>query len=93
MFDSVRNVYIRTVNARVFERAVQQAAGWPDEWLSGEIFLVAGLLAHHDDARARRAVPENCLRRVPVKFARFAFLGKIAQLRERRTGWHENLST
>src|SRR5260370_21337044 len=91
MFDCVRNVHIRTVDARVFERAVQQTAGRPDEWLSGEIFLVAGLLAHNDDARARRALPENCLRRVPVDFARLAFPGQITQLGERRTVSHHQL--
>src|SRR5260370_15275424 len=93
MFDGVRNVHIRTVNARVFERAVQQTAGRSDKWFPGKILFVAGLLAHHDDAGARGPSTENRLRRVTVEIARFAFLDKIAQLLERRTRWNKQLST
>src|SRR5438309_2083551 len=92
MFDRVRDVYIRTVDTRLFERTAQQTAGRPDNWLPGNIIFIAGLFAHYYDARPRRVFTENRLRRGPVEFARFAFLRKIAQLRQRRTGWHERLS-
>jgi len=37
MFDRVRDVYIRTVDTRLFERTAQQTAGRPDKWLPGKI--------------------------------------------------------
>ena len=61
-------------------------AGRPDEWLTREILFVARLFAHHYDTGTRRSFTENRLRCVPVKFARHALLGKIAQLCQRRTG-------
>ena len=84
----VRDVHLGTVDVRRFEPTVQNASCRSDERFAGEIFLVAGLLAHQDDASLRGAFTENCLRGVPVQLTSPALLDCAAQSVQRRTVRH-----
>src|SRR5688572_3217463 len=64
MFNGVRNVGARTVDAGLLERIVQDAPCRPNERVSGEVFIVAGLLADKHHLGHRGAFAENRLRRV-----------------------------
>src|SRR5262249_54871192 len=50
------------VETRVYDGAVEHAAGRPDERPAREVFVVAGLLADKHDFRTRRALAGNDLR-------------------------------
>src|SRR5205085_11317108 len=41
----VRNVHFLALQARILERAVEEASGWPNEGAPGQLLLVARLLA------------------------------------------------
>jgi hypothetical protein len=47
----------------------RKLAGGPDEGPPRDVLLVAGLLAHEHDARARRALAEHGLRRIAIRRA------------------------
>src|SRR5262249_13477304 len=60
MLDDVRHIHLASIDARVFECAIEQFPRWTDERMTREILVVAGLLAHQHD---RCAAPD--LRRRP----------------------------
>ena len=88
----VRDVHLGTVNLGRLKRTIEYAAGRPYERLAGEIFLVTGLFAHHDDASLRGTRTEDRLRGVPVQLTSPAFLDRSAQLGQCRTVGHVRLS-
>ena len=65
----VRDVYLGTVDLRGLKPTIEYAAGRSDERFPREIFFVAGLLTHQDDASLRTALTENCLGSMPVQLA------------------------
>src|SRR4051794_2917812 len=82
MLHGVSHVDVAAIDARFFERAIEQLAGGPDERLSGEIFLVAGLLAEEQQLRAFRSFAEDGLRSTFVEMTSGARLGGSLDFRE-----------
>ena len=50
VFDGVRYVDVFPLDSGGFKRLVEDASGWPDEGVAGEVFFVAGLFADEHDA-------------------------------------------
>jgi hypothetical protein len=79
MFDGVRQIKIGAVQMSIVEGAVENTARRSNEWLTGEIFFIAGLFSHQEGARSRRSLTQNRLRRVTEKIAALAVLHGLAQ--------------
>ena len=72
------------IDAGVGQRAIEQAAGWPDEGTAGDILLITGLLAHHHERGAGRSFAEHGLGGVAIERAapaRRRLAGDACQLR------------
>ena len=89
VFHGVRDVNLRAVDARTFERPVQHAAGGTDEQLADAVLFVAGLLADEHDRRVRRAGTEDRLRGATPEITASAIGSRGLCRRKRRTNWHE----
>jgi hypothetical protein len=61
VLDDIRDIRGLAVDAGLLECAVEKAPGRSYEWPSGEIFVIARLLAHKHDSGARPALAENRL--------------------------------
>src|SRR5215207_8674980 len=71
------------VDAGFFERLIENAARRPDEWMAGDILLVARLFADHQQGCLGRPFSRYDLRRIAVqRTARARLLGR-AQLGKR----------
>jgi hypothetical protein len=46
VFNRICNITEVTIDLRLFQSAIQQSAGWSDEWETSAIFSIAGLFAH-----------------------------------------------
>ena len=75
MLDRVRRIRVPGIQARLFDRAVEQLARRSDERLSAPVLDVTGLLADKHEASAHRPLAEHRLRRVLVEMAALAGLG------------------
>ena len=64
VLDRVGDVDVLAVDARGFERAIEQLAGRSDERASGGVLDVSGLLADDHESRAAGALAEHRLGRV-----------------------------
>jgi hypothetical protein len=62
VLDGVGHEYIVTRNTGLFERAIENPAGRTDERFASQVFLIAGLLAHKHQARAKSPLARNNLR-------------------------------
>ena len=79
MLDRVGDVGRAPVDPGLFERRVEQLTGGADERASGEILLVARLLADEEDAGVERAFAEHRLGGAFVEVAAGAALGLGAE--------------
>src|SRR5438093_10521924 len=70
------------IDARSFERAIEQLACGADEWTPGEIFGVARLLAHQHQLGLTRAFAEDGLRAVLPQVASLTRLRYDSDVRE-----------
>ena len=77
MFDGIGDVGFVAIDARLFERRVEQFPGGADERPPLAIFLIPGLFSDEKDSRLACAVAKNSLRRVFVEVAGLAILGTI----------------
>ena len=77
MLYRVGHINFRPVDPCLKQRLIPDVSGWPNEWLALQVFLVTGLFPHKHDLRFCRPFSKYCLRRVPVKFAPFAFLNGL----------------
>jgi hypothetical protein len=82
VLDGVRDVHVGAREPRLRQGRVEQRARWPDERVTLKILLVAGLLAHEQDARARWTLAEHGLRRVQVERAVLAVTAGGGRLSE-----------
>src|SRR5438045_3579111 len=83
MLHDVGDVHDSAIDPRLLERAIEQLAGGADERMTGEILLVARLLADQHDARAFRPFAEHGLRGVFPQIAVAATLRGSADFGER----------
>jgi hypothetical protein len=74
MLHRVGYVKQRPVNSSIYQRPIQQLAGWPHERMSLSIFLVPRLFADQNDVGGFRPFAEHGLRRMSVEIASPAFL-------------------
>src|SRR6266542_4239548 len=81
MFDNISDVSLRAVDAGFFQGVIEQATGGTNEWMSGEIFFIAGLFADEHDYRAAAPFAEDGLRTAFPEVAGFAIGGGLAQRR------------
>jgi hypothetical protein len=51
MLHGVRHIDISAVDTGIAEGSVQEGAGGSDEGMAGQVLIVTGLLADHNDAR------------------------------------------
>jgi hypothetical protein len=79
MLYRVGDVNLRTVDAGLFQRAVEHLPRRSDERLAGEVFLVAGLLADQHDPGLLRAFAEHGLRRAFPEMTGAAIGGLLAE--------------
>ena len=63
MLHGVRQIDPAAIDARLFQRRVEETSGRTDERLALEVLLVTGLLAHQHQARVLAAFAENGLGR------------------------------
>jgi hypothetical protein len=89
MLDGVGYVNFFAVDAGFYERAIEQFACGADERFTGEIFLVAGLLADEHELTVRGTFAENGLRAELPEIAVFAGFGGFAQFVEGGFGGDE----
>jgi len=85
----VGDVDIVAVDARGVERMIEQTTGGSHKGPALLVLLIAGLLAHDDDARRPRALPEYRLRPHLPEIAAAATGRRRAQFWERRIRWNE----
>ncbi len=85
VLDGVRQVHLRHVDARRFQRLAQYHSGRPDERVALAIFAVARLFADEQQPGARRPLAEHGLGRIPVEVAAPAAGGGRSQVFERAT--------
>ncbi len=69
VLDDVGHEDIPPIETGAFQRVVQYAPGGSDERPTLDVFAVTRLFADEHDARARRALAEDGLRRIPVQLA------------------------
>jgi hypothetical protein len=69
VLDRVRDVHLTAIDAGFLECFVEHAAGGPDERMTGDVFLVTGLLADEHYLRRCRAFTEHGLRCVAPQVA------------------------
>src|SRR5437660_3085713 len=86
VFDGVGHIDARTIDAGLRERAVEHRTGRTDEWLAGQILLVARLLADEHDGRVRGAFAEHGLGRVLVERTAAAIRGVLPRRRQAAIG-------
>jgi len=72
VFDNIRDVGLRTIDASLGKRVVKKPAGWTNERFAREIFFVAGLLADKQDGGATTPFAEDCLSAAFPKVTGFA---------------------
>ena len=82
MLDRVRDVGEPAVDPGGRQPLVEDAPGRADEGLTGEVLLVAGLLADEDDLRALQPLAEHRLRPGFPQVARLAPSGSFAKFRQ-----------
>src|SRR3954453_6850376 len=82
MLHRVRHVDVVAIDLGFLERAIEQLAGWPDERLSGEILLVAWLLAQEQQLRPLRTFAEDGLRSELIEMTSGARLCRGLDFRE-----------
>jgi len=61
MFNNVRNVNGRAINANLGQCLIEKFSGWSDEGSTDTIFLVPWLLSHDHDHGRGRPFPEDRL--------------------------------
>ena len=74
----------RAIDPSFGERLVEQLPGRADERMTGQVFLIAGLLADEHQPRARRALAEHRLRAELVEVARLTVLRGLPNRGQRR---------
>jgi len=79
VFDNIRDVGLRTIDAGLGKRVVKKPAGWTNERFAREIFFVTRLLADKQDGGATTPFAEHCLSAAFPKVTRFAIGGGVAQ--------------
>jgi len=79
MFDGVRHITLRAVDAGFLETLVEETAGWSDEGSAFQVLLIAGLLTDENHARFRAAFAENQLGGVSVEITSPASLGVVPE--------------
>jgi hypothetical protein len=72
MFDNIRYVGLRTIDAGLGKRIIKQPAGWTNERFARQIFFVARLLADEQNDSAPAAFAKHGLRAAFPKVTRFA---------------------
>ena len=83
VFYRVGDVDIVAVDARGVERVIEETTGRSHKGPALLVFLIAGLLTHHDDARRPWALPEDRLRPHLPQLAAPATGGRRAKLGKR----------
>jgi hypothetical protein len=63
---------------------IEHASGWADEGAADQVFLVAGLFAHEDDAGIPRAFPEDHVRGLFIEVATLTVIGVTMHRRQRK---------
>src|ERR1051325_2176832 len=86
VLDDVGDVDGFAIDARFFERAIEQFAGRTDERMALQVFVVARLLADEHQFRALRSFSKYGLPRVLPQIAVAARLCRATHLRERAGG-------
>ena len=79
VFDNIRDVGLRTIDAGLGKRVVKKSARWTNERFAGEIFFVTRLLTDKQDGGASPTFAEHCLGAAFPKVTRFAIGGGVAQ--------------
>ena len=92
MFDRAGNVDLLAVDAGLDQGTIEHLPRRSDERLSGEIFLVAGLLADQHNSRVRRTFAKHGLRRILPERAGAAMSGLFTQDLEVGRRCHERFS-
>ena len=59
----IRDINFRAIDLCLGKRLIEQPAGWPNEWTTNSVLLVAGLFANQHDYSLRRAFAKNGLGR------------------------------
>ena len=85
VLDDVGHVDLRSIDSRLDQRFVEEVSGRPDERLSLQIFLIAGLLANKHYGRCRFPFAEDGLRSRSPQVASLAAGGRSLELFESRT--------
>src|SRR5206468_6923378 len=80
VFHGIGDVDLLPVQAAFVHGFAQQASSGTDKRVPFDVFLVARLLAHHDDLRVAWTFPKNDLRRMLVEVTAAAARGGLAQL-------------
>lgn len=84
VLDRVRDVDRPAIDPRLHQRGIEQLPGGADEWLAGDVFLVARLLADQQHAGPFTAGTEDRLRAAEIQVARGAAGGGGAQALQSR---------
>jgi hypothetical protein len=82
MLHRMCDIYVRGIDAGLFQRLVQEHSCRPYKRMAGEIFFIARLFSDHCNARRRPAFTENGLRGAAVQFGALASLHRFARLRQ-----------
>ncbi len=87
MFHCVRDINLRSINSGFFERLIHDFPSWPYKWLTGDVFVIARLLANQHDRCALGTFAKHSLRGALVKVTRFAILRRVAHCRPTCRVW------
>src|SRR4029077_3903981 len=82
MLHRIGDIDIRSFDSGFGERTIEDPACRPDEGTPGDIFRIAGLLAHEEEPRFRGAFAEHGLRRPFPQRAGTTVPGGVAHFRE-----------
>jgi hypothetical protein len=84
VFDHVREIDLRSRDARRLQGFVEDAAGRTNERVAFDVLSIAGLLADHHQPRPLASLAEHRLRCCLPKLARFASNRRFTQRLQRR---------
>jgi hypothetical protein len=87
VLDHVADEDALSINARLIEGRVEEAAGRPDEWPTLEVLPVTRLLADEHEGCVLAPLSEDCLGRSLPEVARLAARGLLTSSLEARGWW------
>src|SRR5579884_549009 len=80
VFDDIGDIHLRTRYSGSKQRLIQNATGWSNEWVPGEIFFVAWLFTNEHHRRVLRPFAKDGLRAFQPQITSLATCRRLAQL-------------